>query len=91
MIDDKRFSVAWARFDALRRNIPPWLKTEQVAEYHSIVDGLQEASGEDLSAFRIPDDQIKPRITAVSRGAIPATLAPGRSRPIIRSHAGGAW
>ncbi len=76
MIDDKRFSVAWARFDALRRNIPPWLKTEQVAEYHSIVDDLQEASGEDLSAFRIPDDQIKPRITAVTRGTI---RSPGRA------------
>lgn len=41
MKNDKRCSIAWARFDALRRNIPSWLKREQVAECHWIVDAVQ--------------------------------------------------
>jgi hypothetical protein len=75
MIDDRQFRVARARFDALRRNIPLSLKKEDVAEYHSILDALQTATGEDLSAFRIPNDQFKKRITGATRATM---RSPGR-------------
>ena len=48
MKNDKRCSIAWARFDALRRNIPSWLKREQVAECHWIVDAVQSLGRQDF-------------------------------------------
>lgn len=76
MREEKQFSMAWARFNALRSNIPNWIKKDQVNDYHSILDALEQASGEDLGVFRIPHHQLKPRIT----GAILATRrSPGRT------------
>lgn len=65
MPDQKKFAVAYARLVSLRAKIPSFLGEQRVKDYHSIVDALQEASGEDLSSFRIPAEEMKPRIVAV--------------------------
>jgi hypothetical protein len=75
MIDAKKWALARARFDALRKNVPKEVDRSRIDEYHQILDGLQQASGEDLSTFRIPESEVKPRIV----GAVPGTRShPGR-------------
>jgi hypothetical protein len=39
---------------------------DAVAQFHEIVTALEEAYAVDLSAFRIPDAEVKPRIVGVS-------------------------
>jgi hypothetical protein len=60
-------SVAWARFEAWRSHPPHWWDEGAVAQFHGIVAALEEAYGVDLSSFRIPDAEVKPRIVGVSR------------------------
>lgn len=57
-----------SRFNGYYANMPPWLKAEQIADYHSIVTALEEASGEDLSHFKIPPDKIRPKVISVRPG-----------------------
>lgn len=64
MNNDRKWQLAWAKFDAFKENLPSWIGESDVAEFHSILDLLQESSGEDTSPFRIPVDAINPRITS---------------------------
>jgi hypothetical protein len=52
--DEKRWSSAWARFQALRKNIPNEIDEEQVREYNSLLMALTICSGQSLSEFEIP-------------------------------------
>ena len=54
MDDPQRQSSAWARFMELRNNLPRIWDTTAVSNFHEVLAALQEAFGEDLSAFRIP-------------------------------------
>jgi hypothetical protein len=47
MRDPQKWNLAMSRFNGFYANIPPWLKAEQIADYHSIVSALEEASGQD--------------------------------------------
>ena len=42
---------------------------EIVERFHAIVRILEQASGEDLSIFKIPNEKLAPRITSVRRGS----------------------
>ena len=75
MTDDRKLNVAWAKFEAFRNNIPSWPTEEVAAEFNRIVTDLQDASGEDLTAFMIPDSELKPKIVSVSRATM---RRPGR-------------
>lgn len=66
MREENQWELARARFDALRRNKPSWIKRPEVDEYHLILRVLEAASGVDLSAFRIPDSELKPRVSGIS-------------------------
>ena len=68
MRDEKKWALAWVRFDALRRNIPRSISKDRVDEYHSILEALHAATGEDLSPFRIPDGELKPLVVAMRYG-----------------------
>lgn len=69
MPDQRKFAVAYARLVSLRGKIPSFLNEQRVRDYHSIVDALQEACGDDLSSFRIPAGEMKRRIVAVHPGS----------------------
>jgi hypothetical protein len=58
MRDPQKWKFAIARFNGYYANIPSWLKAEEIADYHTLNTALEEASGEDLSNFRIPADKI---------------------------------
>src|SRR6266446_1006070 len=68
MLDPQKWKLAISRFNGYYANIPSGGKTEQVEEYHAIVSALEEASGEDLSHFKIPTNKIKPKIVSVRPG-----------------------
>jgi hypothetical protein len=62
MVDPKTFKMAAFRLEALRRDIPEDITEDHVVEYHRLLRELQEASGEDLSAFRISDNEVQKRL-----------------------------
>ncbi len=67
MDDQRRQAQAWALFHAFANNLPPEISEERVAEYHGILQELGNASGEDLTAFRIPESELKPKVASWSR------------------------
>ena len=70
MTDDRKWHVAWAKFSAFRAHLPDSVGDDEVGRFHGIVKMLEEASGEDLSDFRIPDSVMKPVPVSFSRGTM---------------------
>jgi hypothetical protein len=68
MYDQKKWSIAYMKFKGYYANVPPWIKTAEVDYYHELISGLEGASGEDLSQFKIPPDRLKPKVVAVRPG-----------------------
>lgn len=68
MYDQKKWSIAYIKFKGYYANVPPWIKTAEVDYYHELISGLEDASGEDLSHFKIPPDRLKPRVVSVRPG-----------------------
>ena len=67
MGDAHSSNVAWVRFVAFRNNQPSWWDEQEVSRFHEIVAALEHAYGVDLSAFRIPDSEMKQQIVGVQR------------------------
>jgi len=65
MFDQKKLRIAAFRIEAIRRNIPKEIPEERVEEYHRLIDELEAASDEDLSPFRIPADEVKPKRVSI--------------------------
>lgn len=68
MRDHKQWAIAYAQLDALRKNIPAWIDEGEVHRYHSVLDSLAAASGEDLAAFHIPTTELKPKVNSWRMG-----------------------
>jgi hypothetical protein len=67
MADEKALKHALTRFRGFRSHVCGSVTVQMVEEYHSILTMLQEASGENLIAFRIPDSVINQRIVSEVR------------------------
>jgi hypothetical protein len=67
MDDNRKRHLAWAEFDAFAQNLPTSIQEKHVVEYHGILDRIHEATGEDISPFRIPDEELKREITSIQR------------------------
>jgi hypothetical protein len=74
MLDLQKWKIAVARFNGYSANIPSFIKTDNVEDYHAIVTALEQASGQDLSNFKIPADKLKPKVLSVR----PAPYGGGR-------------
>lgn len=73
MDDRQQWHVAWARFMALRNSPPSRWHARAVADFHAILSALEAASpDDDLTAFRIPTDMMKPVITGMRRASFRA-------------------
>jgi hypothetical protein len=66
MDDARKRSLALAKFSAFRNHPPTQFDEEAVAQFHAIVTALEDAFGEDLSSFRIPDSQMEQRVVSVA-------------------------
>jgi len=74
MLDPQKWKIALARFTGYHANVPSFIKTDDVDDYHAIVGALEEASGEDLSNFKIPSEKLKQRVVGIR----PASYRGGR-------------
>jgi hypothetical protein len=70
MDDRRQWHIAWARFTAFKNAPPGKWHLQAVEEFHGILSALETASpGDDLTAFRIPKEIMKPVITSLRRGS----------------------
>jgi hypothetical protein len=76
MHDEKKWRLAVVQFRALHDHIPNLVQEKLVQEYHAILDLLAAASEEDLDSFRIPNAELKPRVTG---GQIGGYRSPGKT------------
>lgn len=88
MLDEKKWTLASVRLQAMRNSIPTYVDKDMVAEYHGILTGFEEASGEDFSAFRIPDTKVTPRVTSIQMGS---SRRPGRTQYSSESYCRGEY
>jgi hypothetical protein len=75
MVDPKKWKIARSRLHALRDHLPLRPGHPEVADYHSLIDALEAASGEELNEFRINLGSMKPRRTSIRIGG---QYSPGR-------------
>lgn len=57
-------SLAMARFQAFRTSPPSSWDESTVSQFHEVVSALEEAFEADLSSFRIPETDLKPRVVS---------------------------
>ena len=88
MLDEKKWTLANVRLQAMRKSIPTYVDKDLVAEYHGILAEFEEASGEDFSAFRIPESKITPRVTSIQIGT---SRRPGRTHYSNESYCQGDY
>jgi hypothetical protein len=67
MGDAHSLNVAWVRFVAFRTDQPRSWDEREVSRFHEIVSGLEHAYNVDLSAFRIPDSEMKQQFVGAQR------------------------
>ena len=67
MDDGRKWHLAWAQLDAFTNHLPMSVKEKHVIEFHSILDLLQESSGEETQMFRIPDGELQRKVTSPTR------------------------
>ena len=77
MFDQKKWSIAYIKFKAYYGNVPSWIKAPEVDYFHELVTALEQASGEDLSHFKIPPERVKPMVVGAQRGSYRG--GPGRT------------
>jgi hypothetical protein len=69
MLDEKKWNRGVSMLRGLEQNLPSSIDEGRVNDYHGIVAILEEASGEDLSHFKISPERIKPRVVSVTPGS----------------------
>jgi len=60
-MDERKWKQAWAKLQGMRANVPDEVDENFVARYHTILEMIQDLLSEDLSLFRIADDQLEPQ------------------------------
>jgi hypothetical protein len=69
MVSDPKFVAARARLNALSTHLPSFVYEQNVADYHDILNALEESSGADLSSFRIPSQKMDHPVVGPVRGS----------------------
>lgn len=69
MDNDRKWHLAWAQLDAFAKNLPPSVTEAHVRQFHGYLDLLHESTGEDISPFRISEEDVKPHIMSLRRSA----------------------
>jgi hypothetical protein len=63
-------SLAKARFLALRQHQRDLWNRDNVARYHTVIADLEQAYGIDLTSFRVPDGEMRPRLIGITRAPL---------------------
>lgn len=54
----------YSRLTSLKENLPSSVEEKYVRDYHSIVDELEKITSSNLSEFRLPEGEVRSRITS---------------------------
>src|SRR5579862_6122252 len=65
---ERSLAQALARLEGFKKNIPPSIRQAVVVEYHRLVDDLASATGEDLTAFKIREEEIRHQVVGSRPG-----------------------
>ena len=68
---DKNLAKLLSRLSALKANIPQrgWgVSKKYVDEFNLILEELRKITDEELNEFKVPDNEVRPRMTSVSYG-----------------------
>jgi|SRR5579871_3240975 len=76
MDDERKWHLAWAELRAFQKNLPTTIEENHVTEFHAILDRLREASGEDITPFRIPAAEVRPKEIPLMRSDYPGVGQP---------------
>lgn len=76
MRDERQWKLGVVQFQALRDNIPGYIPEKLVHEFHAILDILTAASEENFDSFRVPKEELKPRVVSIQMGGY---RRPGRT------------
>jgi hypothetical protein len=82
--DTTKWNVGISKLAAIMQYRRPPFEEDIVGELHEIITLLEEASGADLSHFRIPPDKMKPRVISAQR--ISYSGRPGRVQHAEKKH-----
>jgi hypothetical protein len=66
--DTKKWNIAVSMLSGFMQHVPASINEDCVRQYHQIVSLLEEASGEDLSLFKIPDEKLQKEVTSFRPG-----------------------
>ena len=66
MRDLMKWNIALARLSNFIEKFPPCPDEDHMFQYHEIIGLFEEASGDELSRFRITPDRLSPRINDAS-------------------------
>ncbi len=75
--------MVWEKLEAKRKFPPTSWDELEVSDYHGILSTLEAASGENLTTFRVTDNELKPRaVSARRRGysGSPGSVTMGKKR-----------
>jgi hypothetical protein len=64
----RKRDLALSRFEGVYKNQPNWWGENEVQQYHEVVTAVEEAYGDDLSSFRVPETMMEYAIVAISPG-----------------------
>jgi hypothetical protein len=66
--DTKKWNIAVSMLSGFMQHVPTSISEECVQQYHQILSQLEDASGEDLSAFKIPEGKLQKEVTGFRPG-----------------------
>ena len=68
-MNERKLLEAYTRLVSFKNNIPIKgnFPEKYVTEYHDILHLLENTTGQDLAGFVVPDTEIKPRLSKISR------------------------
>jgi hypothetical protein len=75
-----QWNIAASKLEGFAQNLPSMPDEDDVAHFHEIVTLFEEASGQDLSTFRISPDRMKPRAMN-----LPMFIGPGGPPSVVYS------
>lgn len=77
MRDSGKWNVGTAQLRGFAANLSQSPDEDDVAHYHEIIKLLEDGSGEDLLAFKVAPERLKPRVASVTMAT---DWGPGRTR-----------
>jgi hypothetical protein len=69
MDDSTKWNLGVAKLSGFRAHVRPPYREEEVGDFHGIVTLLEEATGADLSHFKIPAEKMQREVIGAQRGS----------------------